>query len=115
MQIKKRQYPDTAIFHLTGRLDSSTTETLEEEVISCLDQGIKYLILDFANLEYINSAGLRILVLSHQRLHPNGGQVMVCSPRDYIAEIFNISGYDKVFTMFGKLEEALRQVQIPEQ
>ncbi len=108
MLLKEIDHPDAAIFHVEGRLDSSSTPELEQRVLTSLEQGVKNLVLDFSELEYINSAGLRILVMSYQRLHPLGGQVMVCGVRDYIAEIFDISGYNRVFSMYPDLHQAIR-------
>jgi anti-sigma B factor antagonist len=107
MLYSQTEYPNTTVFHLKGRLDAATTEEFEEKVLASLEQGIRYLVLDFSDLEYINSAGLRVLVMSHQRLNPQGGKVMVCGTRDYIAEIFNISGYDRVFAMYPDLTLAI--------
>ncbi len=78
MLLKRIDHPDATIFHIQGRVDSVSTPELEERVIICLDQGTKNLILDFSELDYINSAGLRVLVMSYQRLVPLGGQVIVC-------------------------------------
>ena len=108
MLLQKIEHPNATIFHIKGRLDSSTTPELEQCILNRFEQGIKNLILDFSELEYINSAGLRILVMSYQRLHPLGGQVMVCGVRDYIAEIFDISGYNRVFLMYPDLDQAIR-------
>ena len=108
MLLKKIEHPDAAIFHIKGRLDSISTPELEQRVAICLDQGSKNLILDFSELDYINSAGLRVLVMSYQRLVPLGGQVMVCGAKDYIAEIFDISGYNRIFLMYPDLDQAIR-------
>lgn len=110
MFLQKIEHPNATIFHIKGRLDSVSTPDLEQRVTVCLDQGAKNLILDFSELDYINSAGLRVLVMSYQHLLPLGGQVMVCGVRDYIAEIFNISGYDRIFLMCPDLDEAVRKL-----
>ena len=108
MLIEKIEHCDAAIFQVKGRLDSSSTPELEKCIQDSLDQRSKILILDFSDLEYINSAGLRILVMSYQQLQPLGGQVMVCGVRDYIAEIFDISGYNRIFRMCANLDLAVR-------
>jgi anti-sigma B factor antagonist len=48
--------------------------------------------------------------MSYQRLNPSGGQVVICGVRDYIAEIFDISGYDRIFSMCTDMEGALREI-----
>jgi anti-sigma B factor antagonist len=108
MLLKEIEHPAATIFHIKGRLDSSSTTELEQRVTICLDQGSKNLVLDFSELDYINSAGLRILVMGYQRLLPLGGQVMVCGARDYIAEIFDISGYNRIFLMYPDLDQAIK-------
>lgn len=108
MLLKKIDHPEATIFHIKGRLDSSSTPELEQRVTICLDQGSKHLILDFSELDYINSAGLRVLVMSYQRLMPLGGKIMVCGARDYISEIFDISGYNQIFHMYADLDQAIK-------
>ena len=108
MLLKKIDHPEAAIFHVQGRLDSTSTPELEQRVVLCLNEGAKNLVMDFSELDYINSAGLRILVMSYQRLLPLGGQVMVCGARDYIDEIFLISGYNKIFPMYPDLDQAIK-------
>jgi anti-sigma B factor antagonist len=107
MDSKQSDYPKATVFHLAGRLDATHVGQLERQVIGCLDGGAKNLIFDFAALDYINSAGLRILVLSYQRLQPQGGQVFVCGAKDYIVEIFDISGYNRIFPMLPDLDRAM--------
>jgi anti-sigma B factor antagonist len=109
MQLHEIEHPSAAVFKIEGRLDASATSELEQKVLQSLDRGARHLIMDFSDLEYINSAGLRILVMSYQRLKPLGGQVLICGVRDYIAEIFDISGYNRIFGMYADVEMALRE------
>ncbi|KAB2888502.1 MAG: STAS domain-containing protein [Desulfobulbaceae bacterium] len=113
MLLKVTDHPEATIIHIKGRLDSATAPELESQVLSSLEGGRQHLVLDFSELEYINSAGLRILVLGYQRLHPLGGQVMVCGVKDYIAEVFDISGYNRVFRMCPDLDQAIRYLSAP--
>lgn len=107
MQLRKTENSQATIFHISGRLDSSSTPELEHCVLNSLEKTSKNFIFDFSELEYINSAGLRILVMSYQRLQPLGRQVMVCGVKDYIAEIFDISGYNRVFLMCRDVDQAI--------
>jgi len=110
MQLHEIEHPAAAVFQVKGRLDSTSTPELEKQVLISLDRGVRHLVLDFSELEYINSAGLRVLVMGYQRLNPLGGHVVVCGVRDYIAEIFDISGYDRIFSMCADMEGALREI-----
>ena len=110
MHLHEIENPVAAVFQVDGRLDAASTPELEKRVLTSLDRGVRHLVMDFTNLEYINSAGLRVLVLSYQRLTPRGGKVMICGVRDYIAEIFDISGYNRIFCMFADMAGALREI-----
>ena len=111
MQLHETEHPKAAVFHVKGRIDAASSPELERKVLLGLDRGVRHLVMDFSDLEYINSVGLRILVMSYQRLHPRGGQVMVCGVRDYIAEIFDISGYNRIFTMCPDIRQAMQALE----
>lgn len=113
MILKKIDDTRALIYMLQGRLDSSNAAAVEAELLGALtDQG-RHLVLDFSQLDYINSAGLRILVLAYQRLHPRGGGVVICGARDYIAEVFEIAGYNRLFSMENDLDQAMRTIAAP--
>ena len=110
MQLHEIEHPKAAIFQIKGRLDAGSTPELEKKVLLSLDRGVRYLVLDFSELDYINSAGLRVLVMGYQRLNPRGGRIIICGVRDYIAEIFDISGYNRIFSMQSDIREALLEI-----
>lgn len=99
-----------AIVSVGGKLDTGGVAELEAEVQKILEEDQKALLFDFTDLEYINSSGLRILVMAYQRLKASNGQVAVCGTRDYIQEIFDISGYDKIFAMYPSKGDALSNI-----
>lgn len=82
---------------LTGRLDTTTAPELETELKQSLS-GIKELVLDFAGLEYLSSAGLRIL-LSVQKMMNRQGSMVVKNVNETIMEIFEVTGFVDVLTI----------------
>lgn len=110
MHLHEIEHPAAAVFQIQGRLDASSIPELEKKVLHSLERGARHLVMDFSELEYINSAGLRVLVMSYQRLTPLGGKVMICGVRDYIAEIFDISGYNRIFGMYADMGLALQAI-----
>ncbi|MUM77134.1 anti-sigma factor antagonist [Pseudodesulfovibrio sp. F-1] len=88
------------VLAVDGNLDAEGTQALEEKVLALLEAGETSLLFDFSGLDYINSSGLRILVLAYQRLKKASGRVAICGVRDYIQEVFEVSGYDKIFPLF---------------
>ena len=91
LNIKKTIEDGKAEFVLEGRLDTITSPDLEKELKESLDE-VKTLILDFANLEYISSAGLRVL-LSAQKVMNKQGEMKVININDTIHEIFEVTGF----------------------
>ena len=82
---------------LTGRLDTTTAPELESELNESLE-GVENLIFDFTALEYISSAGLRVL-LSAQKTMNKQGSMKVCGCGDDIKEIFEVTGFADILTI----------------
>lgn len=80
-----------------GRLDTTTAPVLEKEMSGKLD-GVTELILNFENLEYISSAGLRV-VLSLQKAMNKQGQMVVRNVNETVMEVFDITGFVDILTI----------------
>jgi len=90
MNIVKNVIDNGMVVELEGRLDTTTAPELEASLKENLDS-IDSLVLDFSKLEYISSAGLRVLLSTHKALMPKGGMLIknVCPE---ITEVFEITG-----------------------
>lgn len=82
---------------LEGRLDTMTAPRLEADIKSSID-GIEKLFLDFASLEYISSAGLRIL-LSAQKIMNKQGSMVIRNVNEDVMDIFDITGFSDILTI----------------
>jgi len=82
---------------LEGRLDTTTAPNLEKELKSSLDD-VTELIMDFEKLEYISSAGLRVL-LSAQKTMNKQGEMKLIHVNDTIMEIFKVTGFSDILTI----------------
>ncbi len=82
---------------LTGRLDTTTAPELESTINESLD-GVEQLLFDFENLDYISSAGLRVL-LSAQKIMNKQGEMKVINCCDEIKEIFEVTGFADILTI----------------
>ena len=97
LNINKTIENGKAVFALVGRLDTTTAPELEKELKASLD-GVSELTLDFAGLEYISSAGLRVL-LSAQKIMNKQGRMKVTNVNETIAEIFEVTGFSDILTV----------------
>ena len=97
MNITKNANQDELTISLEGRLDTSTSPILEEEVKQSLD-GVTKLTFDFNNLDYISSAGLRV-ILSAQKIMNEKGSMKVVNMNDTVKEIFDVTGFSEIITI----------------
>lgn len=98
MTINKTKADDTSLnIALEGRLDTTTAPELENEINSSLD-GIKDLVFDFEKLEYISSAGLRV-ILKAQKIMNTQGAMKLINVNETIMEVFDISGFVDILTI----------------
>ena len=91
LNITKEQNDSTLTVILEGRLDTTTSPDLEKMLKESLDD-VTELILDFENLEYISSAGLRVL-LSAQKTMTRQGEMKLIHVREEVIEIFEVTGF----------------------
>ena len=96
MKIDKNLEGNNLTIKLEGRLDTNTAPDLEKEVES-LD-GVENLIFDFEKLEYISSAGLRI-ILALQKIMNNKGGMTIKNVNDEVKEVFEITGFSDILTI----------------
>lgn len=97
MTIKKINNGAELTLLLSGRLDTTTAPQLESELKASLD-GIEKLTLDFAALDYLSSAGLRVLLAAQKTMNKQGSMV-VRSVNETIAEIFDVTGFCDILTI----------------
>ncbi|MBQ2604802.1 MAG: STAS domain-containing protein [Clostridia bacterium] len=97
MVINKRQEAGKLTIYLEGRLDTSTSPQLLKELGTAL-KGITELEFDLTLLEYISSAGLRVL-LAAQKTMNDQGTMIVKNPSEMVLEIFDITGFSDVLTI----------------
>ena len=97
MTIDKKLDGDSLVISLEGRLDTTTSPQLETELQSAIDETTS-LILDFEKLEYISSAGLRVLLMAQKAMAPRG-EMKVRNVNETVMEVFEITGFSDILTI----------------
>ena len=95
MTIEIKRNAEELVLQIVGRLDTTTAPTLEKTIVENMN-GIKSLILDFKGLEYISSAGLRVLLSTHKRLKGNMKLNKVC---ELVMEVFEMTGFADILVI----------------
>ncbi len=98
MTIKKRAEGEKITLELEGRLDTSTAPSLEQEIKDSVTGEIRELILDFKGLQYISSAGLRVLLAAQKKMNRQGSMV-VKNANDMVTEVFQVTGFIDILTV----------------
>ena len=97
LDIKKEANGSALKIILDGRLDTTTSPELEAELGSALD-GVTELNFDFTKLDYISSAGLRVLLAAQKTMNKQGSMV-IRNASDEIREIFDVTGFSDILTI----------------
>ena len=96
MKIEKKLEGEKLTLTVGGRLDTNTSPELEAEMV--LD-GVKEVVFDLAGLEYISSAGLRVLMAAQKAMMAAGGSMSVANPNAMVKGVFDMTGLSSVFTI----------------
>ncbi len=109
MDILVEKQPNALVFMVGGRLDGSTAPALQEQLLGSFD-GAPAIILDCAALDYISSAGLRVLLLATKDCKKTGRPFGICRLCDEVLEVFRLSGFHSIIEIFDSREQALAKL-----
>lgn len=98
MEIIKTVNDNATDIALVGRLDTTTAPDLEKELKELFEQGVSQLTMDFEQLDYISSAGLRVLLFAQKSLSENG-KMTIRNVKPEIMEVFDITGFIDILTI----------------
>lgn len=107
MEIIEKRQNDYTVFKLTGRLDSNTSLGFEKKLFDAIESGAHQMILDFEDLDYISSAGLRVILKATKNLKNTDGRLVLCAMQDYVKEVFEISGFDSFLPIVKSVDDAV--------
>ncbi len=86
-------------FTLSGRLDGTTSASTEKDLLALLTDEVNTVDIDISKLDYVSSAGLRILLVAAKAAKAKGGKIVLHGPKPAILEVFKISGFDRIIAI----------------
>ncbi len=113
MQISRKEEKGIHIFSLDGRFDAHSAGNVEEELNRAISKGARKLLIDLDSVEYISSAGLRVLLAVAKGLKKEDGAIKLCCLRPYVKEVFDIAGFTQIFKIYNTAQEATQNFPIP--
>ena len=113
MQVTAARHVDVLVVAVTGRIDYMNAEefksALQPHLAHCAAGGDQ-VVLDLARLEYVSSAGLRVLMIAAKDVRARKGRLVAVSLQPVVREIFEISRFTLVFDLFDSVQDALQQI-----
>ena len=98
LSITKHADGQTLTVDVSGRIDTVTSPELENGVKDSLD-GITKIVLNFEQVEYISSSGLRVLLSLHKTMTAKGGELVISKPAEMVTEVFEVTGFADILTI----------------
>jgi anti-anti-sigma factor len=113
MRIAEARQDGVDVLAPTGRIDTTTVAALEGRLTPLLAAAPPRIVLDFSGVEYISSAGLRVLLVAARRVQGTGGGLALCGMGDAVRQVFQLAGFLPLFTIRDTRDAAVAQVAPP--
>ncbi len=107
MEINIKEVNSVNVVEFTGNLDTNTAPEAERQINGLLDGGASKILVNFENLNYISSAGLRVLLATAKKMMVSGGSLKICSLNSTVQEVFDISGFSTILSLAANEADAL--------
>ena len=108
MQVSTRTEKDVTIVAIAGNLDSNTSAEAQRSLDAILTGGARKIAIDFSGLDYVSSAGLRVMLGVAKQLRASGGALRTFGLNDSVKEVFDISGFSAILSVFPSEADALK-------
>lgn len=111
MDLREEAVGDITVLEVKGRIDSGTAPVLGEKLTALLGAPGRRLVLDLRQIDYISSAGFRILLLSAKRADEAGNRFVLCGISGKVRQLFDLGGFLDLFAISSSREEGIAAVQ----
>ncbi|MBN1914887.1 MAG: STAS domain-containing protein [Parachlamydiales bacterium] len=109
LDIELEQFDEKVILRVEGRLDAASTPILEKKINALLEEGYSSLAIDFSSVEYLSSAGMRLLLSVTKNLKKKEGDLILFSIDEEVMEIIKMAGFENLFHICSTEKEALQE------
>lgn len=107
MNIQQTTRDGVTVLAPSGRIDTTTSASVEEVVRRTVDAGARDLVIDFTHVEYISSAGLRVFLVLAKRMRDLPGRLVLCGMPDAVRQVFRLAGFMPLFKVEPSQDAAL--------
>jgi len=107
IEIRQEQHGDVRLLALSGRLDTETAADLELALQDLQADGASHFVIDLADIGYVSSAGLRVLLALAKQLDGGRGSLKLCALNEAVRQVFDVAGFSRMFAIFPNRDAAL--------
>lgn len=108
-QLQREKEGGVLLFSCKGRIDALTVHGMEKEIFEAIEEGERQLIFEFAQVEYLSSAGMRMLMSVAKKLRTSDGKLVVCCIPSPILDLLKVAGFDHILEIAETKEDSLRR------
>lgn len=107
MEIRSTDVGDIKVVEVEGNLDTNTSPNAQERIDQLIQAGASKILFDFEKVNYISSAGLRVLLATAKQLRKDGGDLRLCNLNRNVQDVFEISGFSSILRVFDSKDDAI--------
>ena len=107
MKIETRKFGDVLVIEMSGRLDSRSSGEAGDRIVHIVQGDDRQILLNLQNVDYVSSAGLRIILLGSKLLQGKQGELKICCVEEAVKRVLETSGFDSLIRMYNTEVEAL--------
>jgi len=112
LQTQTRKHGDAMLVQLTGELDHHTADHVRQSVDSELERGnVKHVMMDFSELDFMDSSGLGMLLGRYKRVTQLGGSMAVCGVGGTLIKLFELSGLFKIIRQYDSFDAFVSEME----
>ena len=108
MELKVTRHGQVAVVHPGAQVDGRSAFQFEQDILELLQDGTRYVVVDFSAVNLFASAGIRVLILMLHKLDARDGALVLCGLNQYIRNVLDVSGLTSQFTIVGTIADAVK-------
>jgi anti-anti-sigma factor len=108
--IRTKKQGNAIVVSVKGKMDAVSSPEFERQLSELIGQGEKDFVVDMGELEYLSSAGLRVILAIVKLLKEKEGHLFICDLKDMVKEVFKISGFGAIIPIYDSVDSALAHI-----
>ena len=110
MEIIENKEKEITTIALSGKLDTLSSVPLDEKLKELANNNVNKIVIDFSDLDFISSSGLRVLLSTAKKVKSTNGKLALSALQEHVKEVFDVAGFTMLFSIFSSKDEAVKSL-----